>query len=246
MPAPNPARARGPQHLPHTSRCRRLAATLSNRCNGRDEPAQCPPGCLRPRPARRPPWLRVTIPPLTVTAPGAAHASRSPRARTRGGTQRFRTASSPPGPPGPPLAAFLGWRPSHPALRWRRPLAPLVARRRTTAARIGPARTSLRQPQPLSPAQLRPPHLLHPGSPGRRSPPPALRGDKRRVLAALEPGLRGDPEPQRSQGEPGALPRSERHQRASRIGSGTGEGRSSGLGNQHTNGTKISGKPEPG
>lgn len=198
----DPARARAasrkgagpPQHLPRTFRCRRRAATLSNRCNGRDEPAQSRPRCLRPRPARcPPPRLRVTIPPLTVTAPGAAHASRSPRARTRGGTQRLRAASSPPGPPGPPLAAFLGGRPSHPAPRWRRPLAPPVARRRTTAARIGPARTSLRQPpadaEPLSPAQLRLPHLLHPGSPGRCSPPPALHGDKRRVLAALEPGL---------------------------------------------------------
>lgn len=175
MPAPHPARARGPQHLPRTSRCRRWAATVSNRCNGRDEPAQSRPRCLRPRPARCPPRLRVTIPPLTVTAPGAAHASRSPRARTRGGTQRLRAASSPPGLPGPPLPAFLGGRPSHPAPRCRRPLAPPVARRRTTAARIGPRRTSLRQPpehaEPLYPAQLRPPHLLHPGSPGRCSPP---------------------------------------------------------------------------
>lgn len=70
-----------PRYLPRTSRCRRRAATLSNRRNGRAEPAERQPRCLRPRPARWPPRLRVTIPPLTVTAPGAARASRSPRAR---------------------------------------------------------------------------------------------------------------------------------------------------------------------
>lgn len=178
MPAPHPARARG---APSTYLALPAAGggqqrSLSNRCNGRDESAHSRPLCLRPRPARCPPRLRVTIPRLTVTAPGAAHASRSPRARTRGGTQRLRAASSPPGPPGPPLAAFLGGRPFHPAPRWRRPLAPPVARRRTTTARIGPARTSRKPPadaEPLSPAQLRPPHLLHPGSPGR-APRPQL------------------------------------------------------------------------
>lgn len=226
VPAPHPARARG---LPSTYLALPAAGGEQQRSPTAATAATSPPRCLRPRPARCPPRLRVTIPPLTVTAPGAPHASRSPRARTRGGTQRLRAASSPPGEPGPPLAACLGGRPFHPAPLWRRPLAPPVARQRTSAARIGPARGSLRQPpadaEPLSPAQLRPPHLLHPGSPGRCSPPPALRGDRGRVPAALEPGLRSHPCTPTLPGEPGALPRTERHQRASRIRSGPGEGR---------------------
>ncbi|XP_076431453.1 uncharacterized protein LOC143274069 [Peromyscus maniculatus bairdii] len=230
----DPARARvtsrkgagGPHDLPRTSRCRRRAATLSNRRNGRAEHADSRPRCLSPRPARRPPRLRVTIPPLTVTAPGAARASRSPRARTRGGTQRL---------PARP-AAPRSLQPLRPASR-RLPRRTLIPPRPALAPPIGSAGCQAtnnrdpnwsgedRAPKTPEPTPSRSPQrscghrtcYARPGSPGRRSPPPALRGGRGRVPAALETGLPGPLNPNAPQGakvglpgESGALARMER------------------------------------
>lgn len=91
MPAPHPARARGSS--PSTYLAPPAAGGGQQRSPTAATAAPSPPragpgSCAHVQPGALP-RLRVTILPLTVTAPGAVRASRSPRARTRGGTQRF-------------------------------------------------------------------------------------------------------------------------------------------------------------
>lgn len=244
-PASHPARARGAPgtyHAPPAAgggQQRSPTAATAAPSTPRAGPGACAhvqpgglPGCAsqsRRSPSRH--RERLTPP----AARGPARPYPRPHAAAPPPGPQLRAASS---PPNRPPAASRGGRPSHPAPRWRRPLAPPVARRRTTAIRIGPERAkppkTRERRRPSGSPQRSCGHRtcyarVHPAAAPR---PPALRGGRGRVLAALEPGLRGPPSPNFSQGakvglpgEPGALARMERHRRAPKMRSGPGGGK---------------------
>lgn len=182
-PASHPARARG---APGTYLAPPAAGGGQQRSPTAATAAPSPPragpgACAQVQPGGLPGCAsqsrRSPSPHRERLAPPAARGSARPHPRRHAAAPQpgpqLRAASS---PPGRPPAASRDGRPSHPAPRWRRPLAPPVARRRTTANCIGPERAKppkTPERRRRSGSQLRPPHLLRPGSPGRGSPPPS-------------------------------------------------------------------------